>query len=191
MGKIIPILENMKIKINWNTSEFITENNYISVFSLPEKLKDKYGEKVIIDAVLYITAKEVGDYKLFAAWSLFRERNRIKATPSVYREISSYPHRVAIKKNPDGWEMEKCRGLLYAEQFKEDIIVIKPPSDPIARERLRVKIEGVRVSRGKRYGGLAKKIGAKRLHPWVYAMPGFKIPKLEKVVRKHGGKIIY
>ena len=190
LGKIIPILENMKIKVNLGPSE-VEEGEYLAVFNIPKEVADRYGEKVITDSVLYITAKEVGDYKLFSAWALFKEKNKVSVTPEVYAEISSYPHTIRIRKNPEGWELEKCKGLLYAEQFKERIVVIEPPSDMRLREKLRVALEGVRVAKNKRYGGLLKKINAKKIRPWVYSVQGFEIPYIERVVRKEGGRIIY
>ena len=190
LGNIIPILENMKIKVNSSASE-VEEGEYLAVFNIPEEVVDKYGEDIITDSVLYITAKEVGDYKLFSAWVLFKERNRVSVTPEIYAEISSYPHTISMRRNPEGWELEKCKGLLYAEQFKERIVVIAPPSDMNLREKLRVMLEGVRVAKNKRYGGLIKKINAKKIRPWVYSVRVFEIPKIARIVRKSGGRIIY
>ena len=190
LGKIISILENMKIKVNLGPSE-VDEGEYLAVFNIPEEVADRYREKVITDSVLYITAKEVGDYKLFSAWALFKERNKVSVTPEVYAEISSYPHTIRIRKNPEEWELEKSKGLLYAEQFKERIVVIEPPSDMKLREKLRVALEGVRVAKNKRYGGLMKKINAKKIRPWVYSVQGFEIPYIQRVVRREGGRIIY
>ena len=49
----------------------------------------------------------------------------------------------------------------------------------------------MRVSKNKRYGGIMKKIGAKKLRPWVYHIRGLEIPEIERVVRKYEGRIIY
>ncbi len=190
LGKIIPVLDNVKILINTGNSKY-SAGEYLAIFNLPKELIKKYGEEIIVEAVLYVTAKEAGDYKLFSSWIIFKERNKLNGSKEVYAEVSRYPHSIMIKKNPDGWELEKCKGLLYAEQFREKIVVIEPPSEPKQREKMRVKLEGVRVSKNKSHSGLVNEIGARKIRPWVYYVQGFKIPYIERTVKKYGGKIIY
>ncbi len=189
LGKIIPVLSNVKILINTDNSEFPT-GEYLAIFNVPNELTNKYGEKIIVEAVLYVTAKEAGDYKLFSSWIIFKERNKLNGSEEIYSEVSKYPHYIKIKKNPGEWELEKCKGLLYAEQFREKIVVIEPPSEPKQREKLRVELEGVR-GKNKSHSGLVNKIGARKIRPWVYYVQGFKIPHIERTVKKYGGKIIY
>ena len=88
---------------------------------------------------------------------------------------------------PYAWEAVLYKGILYAQQIldleKPVIVKVEPPSDKRAREKLRVLLEGKRVTvNGKTYhvGGLVKKLGGKKLAPWVYLIPKKNVRELEK-----------
>ena len=81
------------------------------------------------------------------------------------------------------------KGILYAQQIldldRPVVVRVEPPSDKRERERLRVLLEGMRVTvNGKTYhvGGLVKRLGGEKLAPWVYLIPKKNLPELEKRV---------
>ncbi len=111
-----------------------------------------------------------------------REAKIVSRIPQAIEEDSIY-----------AWEAVLYRGILYAKQIlsMEELVIIKvePPKDKKEREKLRVLLEGKRVTvKGKTYhvGGLVKKLGGKRIASWIYLLPKKTIPKLLEQIGPRG-----
>ena len=69
---------------------------------------------------------------------------------------------------------------------KRVIVRVEPPRDKLERERLRVLLEGKRVTvKGRTYhvGGLVKKLGGERIAPWAYLVPRRNLPQLIAAIK--------
>ncbi len=149
------------------------------------------GERERVYLALYVAARHVMDYRLTAAMHIYSVKNRVTVRPELLvkslREASvvSRVPRAIDDDSPYAWEATLYRGIVYAEQIlsldRPVIVKVEPPKDKLERERLRVVLEGKRVTvKGKTYhvGGLVKKLDGKRIAPWTYLVPRRNLPKL-------------
>ncbi|MEB3755569.1 MAG: hypothetical protein GSR79_01725 [Desulfurococcales archaeon] len=144
-------------------------------------------EKVYL--ALFLAAKHSLDYRLTAAMHIYMMRNRIALRPEILvkalrdaRVVSKIP-RATEEESHYVWEAVLYKGILYAQQLLslDKQVIVEPSKDKHERERLRVLLEGKRVTvKGRTYhvGGLVKKLNGQRLAPWIYLLPKKNVPKL-------------
>ncbi len=146
-----------------------------------------------LQLALYLAARATMDYRVAAAMHIYRVRSRAAVSPEILiralREarVESRVPRAVEGGCPHAWEAVLYRGILYAQSIldldRPVVVKVEPPGDKSARERLRVLLEGKRVTvKGKTYhvGGLVKRLGGERLAPWVYLVPKRALPELER-----------
>ncbi len=152
---------------------------------------ENLGEHEKVYLALYLTSKHLLDYRLAASMHVYMVRNKVALRPEILAKalrdakvVSRIP-RAIEEDSPYVWEAVLYKGILYAEQIlnldKPVIVKVEPPRDKRARERLRVLLEGKRVtvkSRTYHVGGLVKKLGGQRIAPWTYLLPRRNVPKL-------------
>ncbi len=156
---------------------------------------EELGEREKVYLALYLAARHILDYRLVAAMHVYMVRNRVALRPEVLVEalrdarVRSRVSRVVEDSSPFAWEAVFYRGLVYARQVlsldKPVLVKVEPPSGKRKRERLRVLLEGKRVSvRGRTYhvGGLIRMLGGERIAPWIYLVPRRNLPELLKRV---------
>lgn len=162
---------------------------------LPKWAKD-LGEHEKVYLALYLASKHLLDYRLTAAMHIYMVRNRVTVRPGILvrtlrdaRVVSKIP-RAVEEEGPYVWEAVLYKGIVYAQQVlsldKRAVIKVEPPKDKLERERLRVLLEGKRITvKGRTYhvGGLVKGLGGQRIAPWVYLMPRKSLPKLLASIR--------
>ena len=156
---------------------------------------ENLGEHGKAYLALYLASRRLLDYRLAAAMHVYMMKNRVVLRPEALvgalresRVVSRVP-RAVEEDSTYAWEAVLCRGMLYAEQIlslgKPVVVRVKPPRDKREREKLRVLLEGKRVTvRGRTYrvGGLVKKLGGEKIAPWVYLVPRKSIPALRETL---------
>lgn len=197
LGEYVPALGGWKLLISTAPVEDL--GDYIAVVAVDEELAEELGEEKLRLLALYWVAREMMDYRVAAAMHIYRVKHKVALSPE---ELSKHSKRVEVRvrfrrreKNPFAWEAVFWRGACYAQTLlnleKPAVVKVEPPKDPRARERLRYLLEGARISRGNkvyRVGGLLKKLGGRRLAPWVYVVVRKQVPQLVNLVRKYGGE---
>ncbi len=196
LGILVPALRGWTLCIDEQSPECII------VVRLPvwtEKLSER--EKVYL--ALFIAAKHLLDYRVAAAMHVYMVRNKVMVRPEALvralreAEVVSRIPRAIEEEGPYVWEAVLYKGIVYAQQLlcldKRVIVRVKPPKDKLERERLRVLLEGKRVTvRGKTYhvGGLIKRLDGERIAPWTYLVPRRNLPTLLASIEKKAGVII-
>jgi len=156
---------------------------------------ENLGEHEKVYLALYLASRRILDYRLAASMHVYMVRNRVALRPEILAKalrdakvVSRIPR--AVEDAPYAWEAVLYRGILYAQQIlsldKPVIVKVEPPRDKRAREKLRVLLEGKRVTiKGRTYhvGGLIKELGGQRIAPWTYLLPRRNVPKLLKQVK--------
>ncbi len=153
------------------------------------------GEREKVYLALYLASRRLLDYRLAASMHVYLVRNRVALRPEIMvkalrdAKIASRIPRAVEEESPYVWEAVLYKGILYAQQIlsldKPIIVKVEPPRDKHDREKLRVLLEGKRVTvkdRTYHIGGLVKKLGGQRIAPWTYLLPRRNVPKLLKQV---------
>ncbi len=157
----------------------------------------RLSEREKVYLALYLASKHLLDYRLAAAMHIYMVRGRVTVRPEILvkalrdaRVVSRIP-RTVEEDSAYVWEAVLYKGIVYAEQVlsldKRVIVKVEPPKDKLERERLRVMLEGKRVTvKGRTYhvGGLVKKLGGGRIAPWVYLVPRRSLPRLLANIRE-------
>jgi len=131
------------------------------------------------------------DYRVVAVMHIYMTRERVALRPETLvralgesKVVSKTPKAVEDD-SPYAWEAVLYRGMVYAEQIlsldKPVVVRVEPPRDKREREKLRVILEGKRVTvKGRTYhvGGLVKKLNGEKIAPWAYLVPRKNLPKL-------------
>ena len=146
-------------------------------------------EKVYL--ALYLAARTTMDYRVAAAMHIYAVRSRIALRPELLvkalREsrVLSKTMKAIDSDSPYAWEATLYKGIVYANQIlsldRPVLVKVEPPKDKRERERLRVLLEGKRVTvKGRTYrvNGLVKRLGGERIAPWIYLVPRRNLPKL-------------
>ncbi len=158
---------------------------------------EKLSEREKVYLALFLAAKHLLDYRVAAAMHIYMVRNRVALRPELLtralreaRVVSRVP-RAVEEDSAYAWEAVLYRGIVYAEQVlsldKPVIVKVEPPKDKLERERLRVLLEGKRVtvkSRTYHVDGVVKKLNGERIAPWTYLLPRRNLPKLLAIVEK-------
>ncbi|MCE4606182.1 MAG: hypothetical protein F7B59_02490 [Desulfurococcales archaeon] len=142
-----------------------------------------------VHIALYIAARSTMDYRVAAALYIYSIRKRTRPEPGAlvkaWRE-AEITTKIPVQAGNTCWEAVLYKGILYAQSIldldRPVLIKITPPRDKNEREKLRVLIEGKRITiKGKTYhvGGLLKKLGGEKLAPWIYLIPKRNIPQLK------------
>lgn len=193
LGAFVPALRGWTLCINE------TSRDCIICVSLPD-WAGNLGEHEKVYLALYITSKHLLDYRLTASMHVYLVRNKVALRPEILTKalrdakvVTKIPRaieRAIEEEGPYVWEAVLYKGILYAKQIlsldKPIIVKVEPPRDKCVRERLRVLLEGKRVTiKGRTYhvGGLIKKLGGQRIAPWTYLLPRRNVPKLLKRVK--------
>ncbi len=188
LGAFVPALRGWTLCINETSCDCII------CVRLPD-WAGNLGEHEKVYLALYITSRHLLDYRLTASMHVYLVRNKVALRPEIFTKalkdakvVSKIPRAIG-EESPYAWEAVLYKGILYAEQIlsldKPIIVKVEPPKDKRARERLRVLLEGKRVTiKGRTYhvGGLTKKLGGQRMAPWTYLLPRRNVPKLIKQV---------
>ncbi|MEB3778751.1 MAG: hypothetical protein GSR85_00750 [Desulfurococcales archaeon] len=157
----------------------------------------KFSEREKVYLALFLAAKHLLDYRVAAALHVYMVKNRVALRPELLtrtlreaKVVSRIP-RAVEEDSAYVWEAVLYKGVVYAEQVlsldKRVIVKVEPPKDKLERERLRVMLEGKRVTlKGRTYnvGGLVKKLGGERISPWVYLVPRRSLPRLLANIRE-------
>jgi len=189
LGVFVPALRGWTLCINETSCDCII------CVRLPD-WAENLGEHEKVYLSLYLISRHILDYRLTASMHVYLVRNKVALRPEILTKalrdakvISRIP-RAVEEDSPYVWEAVLYKGILYAEQIlsldKPVIVKVEPPRDKRARERLRVLLEGKRVTiKSKTYhvGGLAKKLGAQRIAPWTYLLSRRNVPKLLRQVK--------
>ncbi len=184
LGALIPALRDWTLCIDEPTCECVI------CIELPE-WAEELGERERVYLALYIASRRLLDYRLAAAMHIYMVKNRVALKPEIllrgFREsrTTSKVPRAVEDEGPYVWEAVLYKGILYAQGIlsldKPVIVKVEPPRDKRGREKLRVLLEGKRVTvKGKTYhvGGLIKELGGRRIAPWTYLVPKRNLPRL-------------
>jgi len=188
LGSLVPALKD------WLLCVDECNNGCVICIQLPEWAKDFSGQEKILLA-LYLASRYLLEYRLVACMHIYSVRNRVVLRPEILvkalgeaKVVSKIP-RAINDDNPYVWEAVFYKGILYAQQIldldKPVVVRVEPPKDKREREKLRVLLEGKRVTiNGKTYhvGGLVKKLGGERLSPWIYLLPKKNLPRLRRLL---------
>ncbi len=190
LGILVPALRGWTLCIDEQSPECII------VVRLPV-WAGKFSEREKVYLALFIAAKHLLDYRVAAAMHVYMVRNKVVVGPEALvralreAEVVSKIPRAIEEEGPYVWEAVLYKGIVYAQQVlcldKRVIVRVKPPKDKLERERLRVLLEGKRVTvRGRTYhvGGLVKKLDGERIAPWTYLVPRRNLPKLLASIEK-------
>ena len=165
LGGLVPALDGWRILI---TDEDTPPNDdYISIVRFE---KDALKSMDVVDAIetaIYLTAREINDYRIASALIIYSLRKRRAPSLSRLNKLARHARVTASFRRSDApWGETYWRGVAYAQVLldleKPVVVRVIPPRDRRARERLRYLIEGTTTSaRGGRYrvGGLLKRIG--------------------------------
>lgn len=190
LGVLVPALRSWTLCIDEPSCDCVV------CVQLPE-WAGKLGEREKVYLALFLAARHVMDYRVAASMHVYMVRNRVTLRPELLirtlREakiISKIP-RAVEEDSAYAWEAVLYKGIVYAEQIlsldKPVIVKVEPPKDKLERERLRVMLEGKRVTvKGKTYhvGGLVKKLDGERIAPWTYLVPRRNLPRLLASIEK-------
>jgi len=151
-----------------------------------------------------LTSRRILDYRVVAAMHIHFIRSKAMVEPELLLKVLSNAKvvsRVPPAIEDDNlyiWEAVRWRGIAYAQTIldleRSVIIRIDPPKDRLEREKLRVLLEGKRITiRGKTYvvGGLIEKLSGYRVAPWVYLVPKKNLPKLLEYIAQRAEYHIY
>lgn len=164
--------------------------------NLPEWVRElEEREKIYLS--LYIFARAVMDYRVVSALHIYSIRNRVMLRPEILSKalretkVSLKIPRVIEGEDPYAWTAVLYKGMAYAQSIldldKPVVLKIKPPKDKCEREKLRVLLEGKRVTvKGKTYhvGGLIKKFNGEKIAPWIYLVPKRTVPEVISILNK-------
>lgn len=171
------------------TSDEKTKTNNCNVISVfPKELADKLGEDIVL-AGLYIAARVIDDSSAWAAYHLYALMKRKEVANILIKEITKNT-KVNPPLQPINWTnfwKGRTKALTILLNRTPAIVKIIPPKNKAKREKLRVILEGKRGTiKGKTYhvGGLVKKLGGKRLAPWIYIIPRNQLHKLKSATNK-------
>lgn len=169
----------------------------------PDEIKTlKDSEKLYV--ALYLAGRKTMDYRVAAAMHIYFLRNRVLVNPELLMKalskakiISRIPPTMEDD-SPYLWEAVKWRGVAYAQTIldleKLLVIKVKPPRSKREREKLRILLEGKRIStKRKTYTveGMIKKLSGDRIAPWIYVVPKKALPKLLKLIKEESLERIY
>ena len=171
LGTIVPALRGWTLCIDEPSCDCVV------CVQLPEWV-GKLGERERVYLVLFLAARHLLDYRVAAAMHVYTMRNRIALRPELLtralreaRVVSRMPQAVE-EDSAYVWEAVLYKGIAYAQQLlsldRPVIVKVELPRDKRERERLRVALEGKRVTvKGITYhvDGLLKRLGAKRIAP--------------------------
>ena len=136
-------------------------------------------------AALYLAARALGDHSAWAAYHLraMQEGREVSRTlaEKLLREARTHPEPGPV--DMAAYWRGRLRAHILQEAMRPALVRVKPPKHKSERERLRVLLEGKRVTvRGKTYhvGGLIKKLGGIKVAPWVYLVPRDKLEELAR-----------
>ena len=156
----------------------------------------RFSEREKVYLALFLAAKHLLDYRVAAAMHVYMVRNKVALRPELLtrtlreaKVVSKIP-RAIEEDSAYAWEAVLYKGVVYAQLIlsldRPVIVKVEPPKDKRERERLRVLLEGKRVTvKGRTYhvGGLVKKLGGERIAPWIYLLPRRNLPKLLEQVK--------
>ena len=195
LGGLVPALEGWVLCVD----EY-SEDCAVCV-ELPEWAR-RLGEAEKLYLALYLAARSTMDYRVAAAMHIHSIRSRAVVRPELLAralresKVASMVPRSVEDDSPYAWEAVLYRGILYAQALldldKPIVVKVEPPRDKRERERLRVLLEGKRVTvKGKTYhvGSLVKRLGGERLAPWTYIVPKSRLPALAKAAKGLAGEV--
>lgn len=180
LGRILPVLEEWRICVEECRDECIC---------CVENLSGVEGVELEVLAI-YLCAWRSRRYQLVAASHLHALRNRVAIDPEKIASAKKTA-KIILRIEPYdiNWETVFWRGLCYAHVFVDMerlvVVKIKPPSNKTEREKLRVLLEGKRVTLRRRtyhVGGLIKRLGGKKLAPWIYLVSKKDLHKLAQYI---------
>ena len=194
LGKLVPALREWVLCVNE------CNGDCTACIKLPEWARE-LGEDEKQYLALYLAARATMDYRVAAAMHVHSVRNRVVVHPQTLtrafqeaRVTTKVPHTIEGE-NPYAWEAVLYRGVLYAQTVldldKPVVVKVEPPRDKHAREKLRVLLEGKRVtvkSRTYHVGGLVRRLGGEKLAPWIYLIPKRSLPELQKQLTNYSSK---
>ncbi len=190
LGVLVPALRGWTLCIDEPSCDCVV------CVQLPE-WAGKFNEHEKVYLALFLAAKHLLDYRVAAAMHVYMVKSRVTLRPELLTrtlreaKVASKIPRAVEEDSAYAWEAILYKGIVYAEQIlsldKPVIVKVKPPKDKLERERLRVMLEGKRVTvKGRTYnvGGLVKKLDGERIAPWTYLIPRRNLPKLLASVEK-------
>ena len=184
LGELVPALDGWIIAIDEDCDDAI-----VKIF-LPKNLKLNEDEKIYVG--LWLASKVTMDYRVFSALIIFQHQKRLCVHPlTLLKAEKEAKIESKIKRREDNFWKVKYKGLAYAlallDLERPVVIRVVPPKDRKKREKLRVLIEGKRITvRGKTYkvGGMLKQINGKKIAPWVYLVKKKHVPKVIKILNQ-------
>jgi len=186
LGDIIEALRGWRIRICVGSSEH-DFRNYIALINVPETIAESLSTEELILLGILSAAKKMMDYRVAAAAYIYSVKHNLN-TAKIYQLLKhARAYSRAIKAEHLCWEAVLYRGILYAHAILDSerpaLVKVTPPKEKLEREKLRVFLEGKRISiKGKTYrvGGLVKKLRGKRVAPWIYLIPKKNIAEIQK-----------
>ena len=182
LGSLVPSLEGWVLCADECTDECVI------CVRLP-RCAARLGEYEKVYMALYLAARSIMDYRVAAALHIHSVRTRTTLDPELLVRAwmkAMVTTRIPVQVDDTCWEAVLYRGILYAQSIlvldRPILVKITPPRDKNEREKLRVLVEGKRITvKGKTYhvGGLLKKLGGEKLAPWIYLIPRRNLPQLK------------
>jgi len=155
----------------------------------------KLSERVRTYISLYLATKASMDYRIAGAMHVYMVKNRVSLNPAILlkalreAKVNLRIPKLIEENTSYAWESVLYKGIAYSQTLldleKPVIVKVEAPRNKREREKLRVLIEGKRVTvKGRTYhvGGLLRKISAKKIAPWIYMVPKKQVPKLIELV---------